>query len=321
MHLWGWVGKATTARSQSDRQYFFLNGRNVRDKHVNHAVRMAYQDLIFTGRYPSYVLYLDIDPAAVDVNVHPTKHEVRFRDPRNVHDFIFSSLHKLITAMSNPVNGLPETNATASQYSNNRDGNTSQFAVLDIRENAVRYAHPLRRIPHDKTEPVKTYSCSGQTQLLCQGRFLIKEIQEGPLLIDIHATREAVTSARLRKAYLGDGIRFRARFGFCIDHAGPDSLLVRELPALLPYADALPLVMDIINMLPDINEEIDPDLLIKVMASHANDGAVQTLDEKSIEQLLEDLKWLEQASDGPQRGQLYRILDQASLTRLIQMDP
>jgi DNA mismatch repair protein MutL len=341
MHLWGWVGKASTARSQSDRQYFFLNGRNVRDKHVNHAVRMAYQDQIYTGRYPSYVLYLDMDPAEVDVNVHPTKHEVRFREPRNVHDFIFSSLHKLITSTSNTVDGLPATNTTVGLYLDNRDGNAS----LDIRENTVQYAHPLRRISQEKAKSAKTYSFSGQTQLLCQGRFLIREAQEGPLLIDIHATREAVTIARLQKAFLGDDIRSRpllvpvtlqvsesdvvlvvensavlGRFGFCIDHAGPESLLVRELPALLPYADALPLVMDVINILPGINEDNSPDLMVTVMASHANDGAVQILDEKAIEQLLEDIKWLEQASDRPQSRQLYRILDQASLTRLIQMD-
>ncbi len=96
LRLWGWVGLPTFSRSQADLQYFFVNGRVVRDKLVSHAVRQAYRDVLYHVRHPAFVLYLELDAATVDVNVHPTKHEVRFRDGRLVHDFIFRSLHKAL---------------------------------------------------------------------------------------------------------------------------------------------------------------------------------------------------------------------------------
>lgn len=92
----GWVGLPTFSRSQGDMQYFFVNGRAVRDKLVVHAVKQAYRDVLYHGRHPAFVLYLWLDPKLVDVNVHPTKHEVRFRDGRLVHDFIFRSLHRAL---------------------------------------------------------------------------------------------------------------------------------------------------------------------------------------------------------------------------------
>ena len=94
--LWGWVAKPTFSRSQADLQYFFVNGRVIRDRLVTHAVKQAYRDVLYHGRHPAFVLYLELDPALVDVNVHPTKHEVRFRDGRMVHDFIFRGLHKAL---------------------------------------------------------------------------------------------------------------------------------------------------------------------------------------------------------------------------------
>src|SRR5690606_23918718 len=93
LRLWGWVALPNFSRSQADLQHFYVNGRAIKDRLVGHAVRKAYQDVLYHGRHPAFVLYLELDPSTVDVNVHPTKHEVRFRDSRSVHDFIYSSLH------------------------------------------------------------------------------------------------------------------------------------------------------------------------------------------------------------------------------------
>ena len=96
LRLWGWVGLPTYSRGQADQQYFFVNQRVVKDKLVAHAIRQAYRDVLFHGRHPVFVLYLELDPSVVDVNVHPTKHEVRFRDGRLVHDFLFRTLHRAL---------------------------------------------------------------------------------------------------------------------------------------------------------------------------------------------------------------------------------
>lgn len=105
LRLWGWIGLPTFSRSQADLQYFFVNGRVVKDKLVAHAVRQAYRDVLYNGRHPTFVLYLELDPATVDVNVHPTKHEVRFRDGRLVHDFLFSKIHKVLADVRPEVAG------------------------------------------------------------------------------------------------------------------------------------------------------------------------------------------------------------------------
>lgn len=106
MRLSGWAGLPSFSRSQGDMQYFFLNGRLIRDKTIIHAVRLGYQDVLFHGRHPIYVLYLEMDPAGVDVNVHPTKHEVRFRDSRAVHSFVFRALQRVVGASAAETGSL-----------------------------------------------------------------------------------------------------------------------------------------------------------------------------------------------------------------------
>ena len=104
--LWGWVGLPTFSRASADLQYFFVNDRVIRDRLVAHAVRQAYRDVLYGGRHPTFVLYLELDPAMVDVNVHPTKHEVRFRDGRTVHNFLFSTLSRALAEVT-PADQLP----------------------------------------------------------------------------------------------------------------------------------------------------------------------------------------------------------------------
>ncbi|MDP6198425.1 MAG: DNA mismatch repair endonuclease MutL, partial [Porticoccaceae bacterium] len=111
IRLWGWMGLPTFSRSQADLQHFFVNGRCIRDKVVSHAIRQAYQDVLYHGRHPAFVLFLEIEPADVDVNVHPTKHEVRFRDSRAIHGFVYGTLSKAL-AQDRPQDHLQSAEVT-----------------------------------------------------------------------------------------------------------------------------------------------------------------------------------------------------------------
>ncbi len=97
LRLHGWVLRPAFSRSQADQQFFYVNGRMVRDKLVTHAVRQAFHDVLHQGRHPAYVLFLEIPSRMVDVNVHPAKHEVRFRESRQVHDFLFRALQRRLS--------------------------------------------------------------------------------------------------------------------------------------------------------------------------------------------------------------------------------
>ncbi|KZN15416.1 DNA mismatch repair endonuclease MutL [Marinomonas sp. TW1] len=132
LRLWGWIGLPTFSRSQADLQYFFVNGRVVKDKLVAHAVRQAYRDVLYNGRHPTFVLYLELDPSTVDVNVHPTKHEVRFRDGRLVHDFLFSRIHKAIADVRPESDSAPTGVADSQQGSVSSIGAISEQSALPL---------------------------------------------------------------------------------------------------------------------------------------------------------------------------------------------
>ena len=118
LKLTGWIGLPTFSRSQADLQFFYVNHRIVKDRVVTHAIRQSYQDVLYHGRHPAYVLYLDIDPTKVDVNAHPTKHEVRFRESSLVHGFMYRSLHKTL-ADFRPQDQLAASNQPATTDTSN----------------------------------------------------------------------------------------------------------------------------------------------------------------------------------------------------------
>lgn len=154
LRLWGFVAMPTFSRSQADLQYFYVNGRSIRDRLVVHAIKQAYRDVLYNGRHPAFVLYLQLDPANVDVNVHPTKHEVRFRDGRNVHDFLFSCLHRALAevrpedqavtqaanlgldqAVAPQVSAEPVQNGVFNQQSMSLAGNNTEGASQPWQQN------------------------------------------------------------------------------------------------------------------------------------------------------------------------------------------
>ncbi|PWQ96340.1 DNA mismatch repair endonuclease MutL [Leucothrix arctica] len=129
--LTGWIGLPTFSRSQADLQYFYVNHRIVRDRVVTHAVRQAYQDVLYHGRHPAYVLFLEIDPTKVDVNAHPTKHEVRFRESSLVHGFLYRSLHRTLAELR-PQDQLPDQVGHAS----------TTTSLADTTRNSMVYPSP-----------------------------------------------------------------------------------------------------------------------------------------------------------------------------------
>jgi len=229
LKLWGWVGLPTFSRSQADLQYFFVNGRVIRDKLVAHAVRQAYRDVLYHGRHPAFVLYLELDPALVDVNVHPTKHEVRFRDGRGVHNFIFSALHRALADVRPGVEPLPEgTVATA-------DGSTINTLTGEVSPQGglawgapVRYStgsaspapgvamaqvhsygavHPVAQAPMPDQMAEEDIPPLGYALAQLKGIYILAENAQGLILVDMHAAHERITYERLKTASEAEGIR------------------------------------------------------------------------------------------------------------------
>ncbi len=224
LHLSGWVGLPTASRAQADSQYFYVNGRLVRDRIVAHAVRQAYADVLFHGRHASFVLYLDLDPAGVDVNVHPAKHEVRFREQRLVHDFLFRTLHEALAQTRAGQHGLPMTDtalvagdppaampsaasppAWPGQFSQSRlslgvrDAPLAGYASL-LGDSALP-ASPLP-LPEEGEVPPLGFAVAQLKSI-----FVLAENAHGLVLVDMHAAHERITYEKLKAGRIGSSLR------------------------------------------------------------------------------------------------------------------
>ena len=224
--LTGWVAHPTFSRSQTDMQYFYVNGRSVRDKLVTHAVRQAYRDVLFHGRHPAYVLYLELDPRLVDVNVHPTKHEVRFRDGRSVHDFLFRSLHaalaesspgfrvnrstgEMVAATEPLATGVRLTSTAAPNTLASPQQTPFQFHVREQRS-GYRAGFDLQRpaaYPAAKRGDSETTPPLGYALAQLKGIYILAENECGLVLVDMHAAHERITYERLKKSMADAQVR------------------------------------------------------------------------------------------------------------------
>lgn len=223
LRLWGWVSLPTFSRSQADLQYFYVNGRIIRDKLVTHAVKQAYRDVLFHGRHPAYVLYLECDPATVDVNVHPTKHEVRFRESRLVHDFLFSTLHRSLAEVrpgdrfENAVNQQVSPFAQHTNYGQQglapvpvQSGPEHQnsLGLSDARSSGYHYnPAPRGASVQDQLAVLEKLNADNQdvpplgyAVAQIHGIYILAQNKDGLIIVDMHAAHERITYERMKTA-------------------------------------------------------------------------------------------------------------------------
>lgn len=284
--LSGWVAQPTFSRSQADMQYFYVNGRMVRDKLVAHAVRQGFQDVMFHGRHPAFVLYLEMDPGEVDVNAHPTKHEVRFRDGRRVHDFIYQTLHRSL-AETRPGGDAPRPSAPpphaiagsrfasdhggSHQHGHGQSRHTQGGLGLAAADAVASYQALYRRDDSQTAQNVEIDLPLGHALAQLQGVYILAQNNDGLVMIDMHAAHERVMYERLKTSLAEGAVKAQPMLvpiamsvsedeaalveasqaifetlGMDVGRTGPDSLTIRQLPALLHGSDAETLVRDVI---------------------------------------------------------------------------
>jgi DNA mismatch repair protein MutL len=224
--LTGWLCQPTYARSQPDLQHFYLNGRMLRDRLVASAIRLGYRDVIFHGRHPAYVLFLEIDPRQVDVNAHPAKLEVRFRDGRLVHDFLFRSVERALretyagaSAASAPASVstlLPEAATASSSMWPHATGLRSGARSFPAAQSllGLRIAEPAAAVAEHAARAGATAASDAQPETpplgfaLAQlhGVYILSQAPEGLILVDMHAAHERTTYERMKAALAGGDI-------------------------------------------------------------------------------------------------------------------
>lgn len=276
--LRGWVALPAFSRSQADLQYFYVNGRTVRDKLVNHALRQAYADVLHGSRFPAFVLYLEMDPRQVDVNAHPAKHEVRFRESRLVHDFLFRSVYASL-ADARPDTGQHRVGATVPVPALTPQSQLPTQAGLGLA--VAEQPMPAHSVASDDRYSRKALPAQGQDSevpplgyALAQlhGVFILAQNKDGLVLVDMHAAHERVVYEAMKRDLKDGGVRCQpllvpltlavspaqadlaeqqastlTGMGLELDRTGPQSLRVRGIPALLQGEDVAQLVNDVLS--------------------------------------------------------------------------
>ena len=284
LRLWGWVAEPHFSRSQPDLQHFFVNGRMVRDRLAAHAVRQAYSDVLYGRRHPAYVLHLELDPGLVDVNAHPQKHEVRFREQRLVHDFLFRTLHESLAetragreAEARPAPTVEEGAAPvqAGMALGIRESGPAEAADKPAAYTAPPLAmdrgQPRDRLPAEDQAGESPPLGFALAQL--HGVYILAETADGMVLVDMHAAHERIVYERMKREFEErDGVMSQpllvplelavsqreadlaeeaaaefAALGLELDRAGPEQLRLRQVPVHLRNGDPEQLVRDLLS--------------------------------------------------------------------------
>jgi len=371
LRLHGWIAQPHYSRASADQQYLYVNGRSVRDRSVAHAVKMAYGDVLYHGRQPAYVLFLELDPTRVDVNVHPAKHEVRFRDSRLVHDFVYRTLKDALAdtraGMSaqeigagavHPVDAAAAPMASTAGasgfglvrgpapgagsgggggFSGWRPQQPLGLQVADApAAYAALYAAPsgaereaaLPPMPTENGLPVTSADAGvpplGYAIAQLHGIYILAENAEGLIVVDMHAAHERIGYERLKNAHDGIGLQSQpmlvpitlavgereadtaeseadtlAALGFEVTRAGPGSLHVRSIPALLAHAEPEGLLRDVLTDLREHGQSrrvaTARDELLSTMACHGAVRANRRLTVPEMNALLRDMEITERS--------------------------
>ena len=351
LRLWGWVSLPTFSRSQADLQYFYVNGRIIRDKLVSHAVKQAYRDVLFHGRHPAFVLYLDLDPAVVDVNVHPTKHEVRFRDSRLVHDFLFSSLHRALAKLR-PEDSLEQPQSEVELAQQQAPSPISSQSYLSLAEQSQSYSAPATyqspppRFQGASYQPSigdRGPSVAAQLQSLeklsedsaeipplgfavaqLHGIYILAQNAEGLIIVDMHAAHERITYERMKQAQQNEELKTQPllvplaiavssteadmlesnsslvqQLGIGIERVAEESVVVRQIPALLRDSNVEQMVRDVIADFMEYGSsdriQAHQDELLSTMACHGSVRANRQLTIPEMNALLRDMERTERS--------------------------
>jgi DNA mismatch repair protein MutL len=339
MRLHGWIAQPAYNRASADQQYLYVNGRSVRDRNVAHAVRQAYSDVLFHGRHPAYVLFLELDPRGVDVNVHPAKHEVRFRESRLVHDFVYRTLHAALaeTRAGSVAAPMPPMHVSADAPRWSMPPAPQQQA-MGLRVADAPAAYAALYAPRDGSAPMQPAPAAmlmpddapggmpplGFAVAQLHGIYILAENADGLIVVDMHAAHERIGYEKLKAAHDGAGLRTQpllvpsslavsereaevaeretdtlAQLGFEVQRSGPQSLLLRSVPALLAHGDVEALLRDV---LADLREHGSTrriadtrDELLATMACHGAVRANRRLSIPEMNALLREMEATERS--------------------------
>ena len=342
MRVQGWVAQPTFSRGQPDLQEFYVNGRAVRDRTVNHAVRQAYADVLHHGRHPAFVLYLELDPAQVDVNVHPTKHEVRFREGRLVHEFLRRTLEEALAGTR--AGTAPAAPARAERLHAGSTAGAQPGMGLPVAEAVTHYA-ALHEAAGSECPAEQSVPPLGFARAQIHDVYIVAENAEGLVLVDMHAAHERVTYERLKAAHDAGPIRAQpllvpvglavsrdeadraeshaqtfAALGFEVDRAGPDRLQIRQVPALLAAGDPESLLRDVLSDLAALGDsrriEDARNHVLATMACHGSVRAGRRLTLEEMNALLREMERTERSDQCNHGRPTWVQLDMQGLDRL-----